>query len=686
MVKLKKFKEKKLTNKNILVSSIILLGLMSSVVISKTYAIYKVEKRYDLIKAKIGDFRGKEIVENYFIDNNLVNSKPDNEFYYVKNVSCDNAIGNWNELDNKLILKNITKYKVTCNVNFTKINDLITKIKALNLGNDVDYIDYDKISSETNGKGVYSTTKTQTNKEIYFFRGNIDYNNVIFGNFCWKILRTTETDGIKMIYNGVPDSNGYCNNTGDNTEIGKYKFNSYYKDNAYVGYMYGEESSDNYEKTHENKYDSYIKKVVEYWYLTNLYYYDSYIEDTIYCNDRSLVAGGENNTLNSTTFSKKGYAANVTGYGALSRSARSTTITSPSLKCVRKEDSFTTSTSDGNGMSKYKVGLITADEVIFAGATAGGDIKKTAANNTNFYLYNGNHLWTMTPVFMYTNGSAYVIRYINSGSIHNNYAASKENGIRPVISLKSGTMFLRGKGTETNPFVINEIDKTSKNVSCNKNCIDNDSNGIISIGDLITIGTESFYVSYINNNKIEMMGKYNLLVGNSYSPSTGRVPITNATGIQDPKAIGYNAYVYPKPNVIDFSDTNYWTSTGSQYPSFVYDEKSIIYKYLEYYKKYLNENYNLNAIVTLVSKEQLDNLASYYTNGVTTSLGAAINNKVLPSWAYSTSYWTGTASGTDRIWHIRNDGGFYRALANGKNDGGNGIRPMVIVPISYFQN
>ena len=44
MLKLRKFKEKKLKNNSLLVSAIILLGLMSFVVISKTYAIYKVEK------------------------------------------------------------------------------------------------------------------------------------------------------------------------------------------------------------------------------------------------------------------------------------------------------------------------------------------------------------------------------------------------------------------------------------------------------------------------------------------------------------------------------------------------------------------------------------------------------------------------------------------------------------------
>ena len=49
---------------------------------------------------------------------------------------------------------------------------------------------------------------------------------------------STETGGVKLIYDGVP-SNGECNNTGDDTVIGKPAFNSKYKSPAYAGYMYG---------------------------------------------------------------------------------------------------------------------------------------------------------------------------------------------------------------------------------------------------------------------------------------------------------------------------------------------------------------------------------------------------------------------------------------------------------------
>ena len=50
-------------------------------------------------------------------------------------------------------------------------------------------------------------------KKIYFFRYTNsgddttinNMNNVIFANHCWQMLRTTDTGGIKMIYNGEPE-------------------------------------------------------------------------------------------------------------------------------------------------------------------------------------------------------------------------------------------------------------------------------------------------------------------------------------------------------------------------------------------------------------------------------------------------------------------------------------------------
>ena len=64
-------------------------------------------------------------------------------------------------------------------------------------------IDFSQISSDTNGKGLYTLHGTENNlNPIMYYRGDVENNNVKFANFCWKIVRTTETEGVKLIYNG----------------------------------------------------------------------------------------------------------------------------------------------------------------------------------------------------------------------------------------------------------------------------------------------------------------------------------------------------------------------------------------------------------------------------------------------------------------------------------------------------
>lgn len=58
------------------------------------------------------------------------------------------------------------------------------------------------------------TSSINGNQNVYYYYDAAASNNVIFGNYCWKIVRTTDTGGVKMIYNGVPSEDGKCNNTG----------------------------------------------------------------------------------------------------------------------------------------------------------------------------------------------------------------------------------------------------------------------------------------------------------------------------------------------------------------------------------------------------------------------------------------------------------------------------------------
>ena len=52
--------------------------------------------------------------------------------------------------------------------------------------------------------GLYNGEGADTYaKPVYYYKGNVENNNVLFGGFCWKIVRTTETGGVKIVYNGV---------------------------------------------------------------------------------------------------------------------------------------------------------------------------------------------------------------------------------------------------------------------------------------------------------------------------------------------------------------------------------------------------------------------------------------------------------------------------------------------------
>ena len=56
--------------------------------------------------------------------------------------------------------------------------------------------------------------KTVAATNVYFDECD-DRRNIIFGGFCWQVVRTTETKGTKLIYNGEPDQNGECGTSRD---------------------------------------------------------------------------------------------------------------------------------------------------------------------------------------------------------------------------------------------------------------------------------------------------------------------------------------------------------------------------------------------------------------------------------------------------------------------------------------
>ena len=320
-------------------------------------------------------------------------------------------------------------------------------------------IDY-KVNSKTSGtNGIYTTTATVGNVPVYYYRGAADKvnNNIIFNNMCWKIIRTAETGGIKIIYNGTP-TDGKCETqTGDATQIGTSKFNETSNDNAYVGYMYGTAGSSTYAATHANTNDSTIKTYIDNWYSQN---FDetttSKLEDTIFCNDRSTKAYDANTIgdISMSTYGNLGYGKNKTLYGAAHRASYSSNNPNPSLVCQNNNDKFTVDSKNGNGKLTYPVGLITLDEVVLAGFNTHDSNTSDYSDTTN-YLYTNTSYWTFSPDSLDSIGTAYVGRVTGTVGLVNSDAVGGAHGVRPVVSLADGTLVnSNGDGTSTNPYVV----------------------------------------------------------------------------------------------------------------------------------------------------------------------------------------------------------------------------------------
>ena len=109
--------------------------------------------------------------------------------------------------------------------------------------------------------------------------------------------------------------------------------------------------------------------------------------------------------------------------------------------------------SNESAKLNYPVALITADEVAMAGGRA--YYNGSYSPNSNYYLYNGNYFWTLSPSNFDSNYSlAYVWSVMPAGSLRPWNIVTNSIGVRPVINLKANTLITKGDGSSLNPFVI----------------------------------------------------------------------------------------------------------------------------------------------------------------------------------------------------------------------------------------
>ncbi len=329
---------------------------------------------------------------------------------------------------------------------------------------------------------VYGAASDASNDySIYFYRGILDTNEGLgtygsdgkadaWPNYvklsngtCWRIVRTTGSGGVKMIYNGMygVTTAGSCANATANARtttkafnnVGTgsfsivttgYTFNSDYKTtngNTSYGVLFG--TNENYSG---NSTDSTIKDYLENtWFPNVMSSYESRLEFSAgYCNDRSIY--NESTVVTSQDSIVAPYVNDTMSgvvqyrFGSMLRNQIGL-VSSPSLTCSRNVvDLYSTnSASGGNKQLNKPIALLTSDELTFS---------------TRFYIFSNSRIWTMTPYWRRgTDGSVFINSTNTDGSVGYNYS-SNNGGVRPVISLMHHIQVTGGTGTATSPWTI----------------------------------------------------------------------------------------------------------------------------------------------------------------------------------------------------------------------------------------
>ena len=355
----------------------------------------------------------------------------------------------WNGTKWVVSIGDISAGNVRCNATFiTKVPTFSETILA---NNEVKTPITTPASAISTADEALLASAEDDNGTSYYFRGAVTNNYVEFANKCWRIVRVGGDGSVKLILHndnptGAANPCDAANNSASaafahyNGSTYTSRFNENYDDNAYIGFKYGTPGSSKYETTHANTNKSTILTNLETWYTNNLKTYESVIDDTVWCNDKTNVTDTSYDPW-SITPNGLGYAKNVTYYGATKRlvgTSGSAGGTGPSLKC--------------NGeLSKInsKVGLITADELAYAGYAIG-------TGNTTTYLQENatdTYWWSLSP-YGFDVGSAGVWGVNGSAGYFDNYNVRGTYGVRPLISLKSTTN-VTGNGTSEKPYIVN---------------------------------------------------------------------------------------------------------------------------------------------------------------------------------------------------------------------------------------
>ena len=240
----------------------------------------------------------------------------------------------------------------------------------------------------TSSEGLIETQNDTAS--TYYFRGSVTNNYVKFANVMFRIVRINEDGSVRLITDNLLDDKAPYKKTVPNIEdAGNVLLST-----------------------------STIKETLNDFYNNTLSDYQKYVVDSNFCSENTYYIEEENKKL-------------FTSYNRIINE------TTASLSC-------------SGTLEQSKVGLLSIDEAIYAGASKNG-------TNTSYYLYNPNITstwWTLTGSQVLLNNNAVDNFAIGiTGEILSETKITSNQGIRPVISLDK-TVSASGSGTYEDPYVI----------------------------------------------------------------------------------------------------------------------------------------------------------------------------------------------------------------------------------------
>ena len=211
-------------------------------------------------------------------------------------------------------------------------------------------------------------------------------------------------------------------------------------------------------------------------------------------------------------------------------------------------------------------------------------------------------------------------------------------------------------------FVYSTVDNSSFLPSVEK-VVKLESGDLNTPGSVVSIGDQRFYIIGAEGGNVKLLSEYNLYVGYSVDVDWNATPITNPTGIQDIRAIGYCA------GGSNIGGTMF-SYTGSSY------EGSIVEGYVNAYKEIIEgDKYGVPVVeARLITKEELEMLGCISEENMCEDV---------PRWVTYTSYWSGSYNDASHVWTVTHvDGDFYAAIYNDLS--GYGVRPVIIISSDLF--